>query len=265
VRVYDALMETETALTVGAVARLAGVTVRTLHHYDDIGLVSPDEHTDAGYRLYSRRNIERLQEVLFFRELGLSLSEIRRIVQEPGYRRGEALESHRELLLAQSSRLLAMVDVIDRAINAEQKGVDMTAEEMLEVFGGFDPAEHQAAAEERWGGTDAYSESNRRVSGYTKQDWLQLKGEADALDQRLLALVADGLAANSVEAMRLAEEHRAHITKWFYDCTPEIHAGLGSMYVTDSRFKDNIDKAGDGLAQYLSDAIAANHQRAVLG
>jgi len=234
VRVYDALVETETALTVGAVARLAGVTVRTLHHYDDIGLVSPDEHTDAGYRLYSRRNIERLQEVLFFRELGLSLSEIRRIVQEPGYRRGEALESHRELLLAQSSRLLAMVDVIDRAINAEQKGVDMTAEEMLEVFGGFDPAEHQAAAEERWGGTDAYSESNRRVSGYTKQ-------------------------------MRLAEEHRAHITKWFYDCTPEIHAGLGSMYVTDSRFKDNIDKAGDGLAQYLSDAIAANHQRAVLG
>lgn len=258
-------METETDLTVGTVARLAGISVRTLHHYDEIGLVSPDGHSDAGYRLYSRRNIARLQEVLFFRELGVSLADIGRIVEEPGYDRAEALEGHREQLLAQSGRLLAMVDMIDRAINAEQKGINMTSEEMLEVFDGFDPAEHQAEAEERWGGTDPYAESNRRVSGYTKQDWLQLKSEAREIDGQLLALMASGVAADSVEAMDIAEEHRTHITKWFYDCTPEVHAGLGSMYVSDSRFQKNIDKAGEGLAQYLSDAIAANHERAARG
>jgi len=254
-------MEAEATLTVGTVARLADVTVRTLHHYDEIGLVSPAEYTNSGYRLYSRRDIERLQEVLFFRELGIGLTEIRRIVEEPGYRRVEALGSHRELLLSRSNRLLTMVEAIDRAINAEQKGILMTTEEILDVFGDFDPAAHQAEVEERWGDTDAYEESHRRVSSYTKQDWLQLRDEAAAVDQGLLVLMANGVAADSIKAMDLAEEHRSHITKWFYDCTPEIHAGLGDMYVSDSRFRHNIDKAGDGLAQYLSEAIAANHRR----
>lgn len=254
-------MEAEATLTVGTVARLADVTVRTLHHYDEIGLVSPAEYTNSGYRLYSRRDIERLQEVLFFRELGIGLTEIRRIVEEPGYRRVEALGSHRELLLSRSNRLLTMVEAIDRAIKAERKGINMTTEEMLDVFGDFDPADHQAEAEERWGGTDAYEESKRRVSAYTKKDWLQLRGEADALDHRLLILMAAGVRADGVAAMDIAEEHRSHITKWFYECTPEIHAGLGQMYVTDARFKQNIDKAGDGLAEYLSEAIAANHQK----
>lgn len=254
-------MESETALTVGTVARLAGVTVRTLHHYDEIGLVSPAAHTNAGYRLYSRRDIERLQEVLFFRELGIGLTEIRRIVGEPGYRRDEALGVQRELLLSRSRRLLAMVEAIDRAINVEQKGINMTTEEMLDVFGDFDPAEHQVEVEERWGDTDAFGESHRRVSRYTKQDWLELRSEAAALDHSLLELMANGVAADSIEAMDIAEEHRAHITKWFYECTPKIHAGLGDMYVDDSRFKHSIDRAGDGLAQYLSEAIAANYQR----
>ena len=258
-------MDTQTDLTVGVVARLAGVSVRTLHHYDEIGLVSPDGHSDAGYRLYSSRNIERLQEVLFFRELGIGLTDIRQIIEESGYSRGKALESHKEQLIAQSSRLLAMVDLIDRTVNAEQKGINMTSEEMLEVFDGFDPLEHQAEVEGRWGGTDAYAESNRRVSGYTKQDWLNLKGEARGLDEKLLALMESGISADSIEAMDIAEEHRVHITKWFYDCTPQVHVGLGSMYVTDPRFQKNIDKAGEGLALYLSDAIAANHKRAERG
>lgn len=254
-------METGNTLTVGAVARLAGATVRTLHHYDEIGLVSPTERTDAGYRLYNRRDVERLQEVLFFREIGISLAEIRRIIEEPGYRRSEVLSNQRELLLAQSRRFLAMVEVIDRTTSTEQKGNNMTTEEMLEVFADFDPEDHQVEAEERWGDTDAFRESGRRVSGYSKQDWLQLRGEADALDQRLLGLMTNGVSADGVEAMDLAEEYRAHITKWFYECTPKIYAGLGRMYVDDPRFKDRIDKVGDGLAQFLSDAIKANHQR----
>lgn len=154
-----------------------------------------------------------------------------------------------------------MVDAIDRAINAERKRINMTTEEMLEVFGDFDPAEHQEEAEDRWGHTNAYEDSSSRVSGYTKLDWLRLRREADALDQGLLVQMANDVAADSAQAMDLAEEHRAHITKWFYECTPEIHAGLGHMYTADSRFQDNIDTAGDGLAKFLADAIKANHQR----
>ena len=254
-------MDEETPLTVGTAARLAGVTVRTLHHYDEIGLVSPSEHTDAGYRLYGRQEIERLQEVLFFRELGFRLDEIRRVMDEPDHRRHDVLRKQRELLLDRSKRLRTMVDVIDTTIEADRKGINMTTEEMLGVFGDFDPADHLAEVKERWGSTDAYEDSNRRVSGYSKQDWIELRSEASTIDQGLLDLMANGVGADSVEAMDLAEEHRAHISKWFYSCTPEIHAGLGQMYVFDLRFKENIDTAGEGLAQYLSDAIAANHER----
>jgi DNA-binding transcriptional MerR regulator len=254
-------MEPETALTIGSAARLAGVTVRTLHHYDKIGLVSPREHTDAGYRLYGHEEMERLQEVLFFRELGFGLGEIARTIQDPGYDRTEALERQRESLLEKSRRLVAMVEVIDRTIETDREGTSMAVEEMFEVFGGFDPTEHEAEAEDRWGDTEAHTESNRRVAKYSKQDWLQLTAEADAINTSLLDLMAAGTAADSLEAMDLAERHRAHITKWFFPCASDVHSGIGQMYVTDPRFKENIDKSGEGLSRYLSDAIAANHQR----
>jgi DNA-binding transcriptional MerR regulator len=254
-------MNSTTALTVGAAARLAGVTVRTLHHYDEIHLVSPINHTDTGYRLYGQMEMERLQEVLFFRELGFGLAEILRIIEEPGHNRAEALGRQRDLLLEKSNRLVAMVEAIDKAIEADRRGIEMTAEELFGAFGDFDPAAHRREVEERWGKTDAYRESNRRVVDYSAQDWLTLRSEADAINEHLLDLMAAGVAAESSEARNIAEEHRAHITKWFYQCSPEIHAGLGQMYVADTRFTENIDQAGEGLAQYLAEAIAANHAR----
>jgi DNA-binding transcriptional MerR regulator len=254
-------MEVKTALTVGEVARLAGVTIRTLHHYDEVGLVTPTEHTDAGYRLYGRREIERLQEVLFFRELDFGLEEIGRLLSESGYRRDLTLAAQRGSLVKKAERLLAMVDLIDATLESDKRGFNMTTEEMLEVFGDFDPREHEDEARRRWGGTAEYEGSNRRVARYTKEDWQQLGAEADAINQGLLGLMADGASSVGSEAMDLAEEHRNHISKWFYACTPEIHAGLGEMYVADQRFRDNINKSGAGLAQYLSEAIAANYER----
>jgi DNA-binding transcriptional MerR regulator len=254
-------MDTESGLTVGAIARLAGVTVRTLHHYDEIGLVSPDARSESGYRVYRELEIDRLQEVLFYRELGFGLEGIKKMVDAPGYARGNALGLQKELLLAKATRLLTMVDAIEEAIDAAQKGTKMTPEDRLEVFGDFDPTEHAEEAKARWGGTDAYAESERKVRGYTKQDWLRLQAEADSVNQDLLDLMGRGVAADSPEAMDLAEQHRAHITKWFYECTPDIHAGLGRMYVADRRFRNNIDKADEGLAEYLSAAITANHRR----
>ena len=248
-------------LTVGAVARLAGVTVRTLHHYDKIGLVEPAGRTDSGYRTYGAKELERLQEVLFFRELGFSLETIRDIIGRPSYSRAAALEQQRELLVMHADRLLTMVDAIDRAVLAETTGVKMSSEEMLEVFGDFDPAQYEEEAKERWGESDAFKQSVQRTSGYTKDDWVTIGAENDAINQSFLALMAADTPADDPAAMAVAEQHRAHITKWYYDCSMEIHAGLGQMYVADVRFKENIDKAGEGLAEYMSAAIAANAAR----
>lgn len=254
-------MKTFELLTVGSVAKLAGVTVRTLHHYDQLGIVVPSSRTAAGYRTYGRAEIERLQEVLFFRELGFGLDEIKRIVDQPTYNRIAALRRQRELLEAQRDRVASLIDAVGRAVYAEEMGMQMTNEEMLDVFGDFDPAEYEDEAKERWGSTDAYRQSARRTARYTKEDWQALGAEADEINERFLALMADGKSPDSDAAMEVAEQHRAHISRWFYDCPKETHAGLGQMYVSDQRFTDNIDKAGEGLAGYMAAAIAANAAR----
>lgn len=253
--------DTEAPLTVGEVARLAGLTIRTLHHYDEIGLVRPSGRSEGGYRLYGRAELERLQEVLFFRELGFPLEKIGEILSRPDYERGAVLLRHRELLKARADRLQGLMDAVDLAIEARRTGMTLSREDMLEVFDGFDPSEHEAEAEERWGKTDAYSESMRRSRGYSKADWAAIKAEADDISQAFVALMEEGVAADSDRALETAERHRAHITKWFYDCSIEIHAGLGRMYVADARFTANIDRAGEGLAEYMSKAIEANAER----
>ena len=199
--------------------------------------------------------------MLFFRELGFSLETIRDIIGRPSYSRAAALEQQRELLVMHADRLLTMVDAIDRAVLAETTGVKMSSEEMLEVFGDFDPAQYEEEAKERWGESDAFKQSVQRTSGYTKDDWVTIGAENDAINQSFLALMAADTPADDPAAMDVAEQHRAHITKWYYDCSIEIHAGLGQMYTADVRFKENIDKAGEGLAEYMSAAIAANAGR----
>jgi DNA-binding transcriptional MerR regulator len=247
--------------TVGDIARLTGVSVRTLHHYDEIGLVVPRERSEAGYRLYGPSEVARLQEVLFFRELGFGLGEIKRLVERPDYDRATALQRQRRLLDTKAEHLLAMIDALDAAVEAERHGTPMSNEDMLGVFGDFDPAEHEAEARERWGDTDAYRESARRTARYGRADWEQMGRESAEIDQAFLALMAAGVPADSSEAMEIAERHRNHITKWFYECTSEIHVGLGQMYVADSRFTERIDRAGEGLAAYMSAAIEANAGR----
>jgi DNA-binding transcriptional MerR regulator len=251
-------MDQGAALSVGAIAGLAGVTVRTLHHYDEIGLVVPGERTQAGYRLYGRRQVERLQEVLFFRELGFPLEQIKEIVGAPSYHRAEALRRHHALLERKAGHLRALLDAVDAALEAQKRGTTMTNEEMLEVFGDFDPSQYEEEARQRWGDTDAYRESARRTAGYRKADWQQMGRDAQEINTACTALMAAGTPPDAPEARAVAEQHRAHISKWFYECTPEIHRGLGQGYVADPRFTKNIDKARPGLAAYMSAAITAN-------
>ncbi|HEY8472206.1 MAG TPA: MerR family transcriptional regulator [Natronosporangium sp.] len=248
--------------SVGEVARLTGVTVRTLHHYDEIGLLSPGERTAAGYRRYSEADLERLQQILGYRELGFSLEEIAEILADPAADHMVHLRRQHGLLLERLERLRKMIEAIEFMMEAEQMGIKLTAQERFEVFGDFDPDQYAEEAEQRWGDSEAYRESQRRVASYSKQDWLQIKEETNRLYQRIAEAMAAGVPADSEPAMDLAEEHRAQISRWFYECTYEIHRGLGEMYVTDHRFTENIDKTAPGLARYLRDAIVANADRA---
>jgi len=243
--------------TIGAIARLAGISIRTLHHYDEIGLLAPGGRSEAGYRLYEDADLERLQQILLLRELGFGLEEIARVLDDPGYDRTEALRQQRDQLERTRARIDRLIAAVDGAIAAAEEGRTMTPEESLEVFGDFDPSEYEDEVKERWGDTDAYKESARRTKSYTKADWQQIGAESDAINQAFIALMDAGVPATSAEAKAVAERHRGHISKWFYPCSPEIHAGLGAMYVADARFTKNIDKAREGLAKYMSEAIAA--------
>lgn len=247
--------------TVSEVAALAGVTVRTLHHYDELGLVVPSGRTEAGYRLYGTEDLERLQLVLFHRELGFSLTEIRDLLDDPAFDRGEALRSQRDLLVAQARRLEHMITAVDRAIAAHQEGETMTDEVMFEVFG-EDQRELQAEAEQRWGDTDAYRESRRRTRGYTRQDWEELKAESEVITAHIAAVYRAGVAADDVEAMDAVEAHRRQISERFYECSHQMQVQLGETYVSDPRFTATYEALEPGLAVWVRDAIRANAERA---
>jgi DNA-binding transcriptional MerR regulator len=251
--------------SVGRVADLSGVTIRTLHHYDEIGLLSPGGRSDAGYRVYEDSDLERLQRILFYRELGFTLKEISTIIEDPSTDSMGHLRRQRGLLVERIERLGTMVDAIDYEMEARKMNIRLTPEERLEVFGEFRPEDHAEEAERRWGDNEAYKESNRRVSQYTKEDWLTLKAEAEEVQNRLAAAFEAGLAPDSEEAMAAAEAHRQHISRWFYECTYEIHRGLTDMYVSDERFRSNYDAQTPGLAAYIKESAHANAARAEQG
>jgi DNA-binding transcriptional MerR regulator len=248
--------------TVSDVAGATGITVRTLHHYDEIGVLRPSERSPSGYRIYDEADLERLQEVLFFRELGFGLGEIRTSLGDPSLDRRQVLLRQRSLMADQVKRFRQMVKAIDRALDAIDEGVVMDKEEMFEIFGDFDPTEYEDEARERWGDTDMYEESQRRTGSYSKDEWMKLGAEGRAIGEGLAVLMAAGVEATSEAAMDFAEQHRQHISRWFYQCSYEIHVGLGEMYVADPRFTKYWDAFHPGLAPYTRDAFVANASRA---
>ncbi|HEY2795906.1 MAG TPA: MerR family transcriptional regulator [Micromonosporaceae bacterium] len=248
--------------TVGQVAGFAGVTVRTLHHYDEIGLLSPNDRSAAGYRRYTDVDLERLQQIMLYRELGFPLDEIAAILDDPDSDPLSHLSRQHGLLSERIRRIGLMVVAVEKAMEANKMGIALTPEERFEVFGENDPAQYADEAEQRWGDTDAYRESARRTRSYTKDDWLLIKAEAAEVGQRMIDAMASGAPATSETAMAAAEAHRQHISRRFYDCPYEMHKGLAAMYVADPRFTATYEAQAEGLAQYTHDAIMANAARA---
>ena len=252
------------------VGRIAGVTVRTLHHYHDIGLLIPAGRTDAGYREYSEDDLLRLHEILVGRELGLSLAEIQRMLDDPAHDRRATLLEQRARLEERARRNQAMLRSIDaalRALSDDARGTRTepgTGDRLMDpktIFDGFDPSEYEEEVKERWGDTDAYAESTRRTKRYTQADWERIKAEGGQVFTELVQVMAAGKSPDDPAAMDLAERYRLHIDRWFYPCSHRHHAALAEMYTADPRFQANLDRFGDGLAAFFADAIRANLAR----
>ncbi|MFG2077053.1 MerR family transcriptional regulator [Nonomuraea maritima] len=249
------------SLSVGQVARLAGTTVRTLHHYDEIGLLTPSRRTPAGYRRYTDHDLIRLQHILLYRELGFPLDEIAAILDQGATDELTHLRRQHELLTRQAQHLHHVIAAVERAIQARTDGITLTPAERFELFGDFHPEDHEPEVERRWGHTSAYAESRRRVATYTVADWKQITTEAATLNDDLAAACRAALPPDGDHAMNLAERHRGHITRWFYTCDHDMHRRLARTYVDDPRFTAALDAVTPGLATYLSHAIHANADR----
>jgi MerR family transcriptional regulator, thiopeptide resistance regulator len=249
------------AKTVGAVATLTGVSVRTLHHYDHIGLVVPSVRTPAGYRGYTDADIERLHLVLVYRSVALPLDEIRALLDDADADVLAHLQRQHSLLLEQAERIEHTIKAVEELMNAHRQGIQLTAEEQVEIFGTTAFSEEYATeAEERWGDTDAWKQSQQRVSKFTKQDWLDIKAEGDALLADLAQAKREGVQPGSEEANALAGRHRASIER-FYECGDEMHRCLVEMYLADERFTRYYDDVEPGLTQFVHDIVIANIDR----
>jgi DNA-binding transcriptional MerR regulator len=245
--------------SIGDVAALAHVSVRTLHHYDEIGLLRPSGRTGAGHRRYSDADVQRLRDIVFYRELDFGLDEIASMLGDPGTTTDAHLRTQHRMLRERIERSQLLLHAIEKEMEARKMGISLTPEEQFEVFGtdkvGGEWAEE---ARDRWGDTDAYRESQRRTTSYTKDDWARLKDEADAGLRAFRDAMQAGVPADGSDGRALAEQHRQFLNRWFYECNYDMHRGLAEMYVADERFRKTYDDIAPGLADYVHDAIIAN-------
>ncbi|MBR3935334.1 MAG: MerR family transcriptional regulator [Oscillospiraceae bacterium] len=225
-------------------AKFTGVSVRTLHYYDEIGLLVPawvDRY--SGYRFYDEKSLLRMQEILFYRELDFPLKSIIEILSSPDYDKEKALREQKQLLKLKKERLERLISAIDKAAKGEN------------IMGAFDKTEfekYKAEAKERWGKTEAFGEYEKKAKNINEEN-------AAAGMEAVLSEFADcmkkGAEPDSEEAQNLVGKLQNFITENFYTCTDTILAGLGKMYAADERFKTNIDKNGEGTAEFISKAI----------
>ncbi len=241
-------------LNVKKFAQLTGVSVRTLHYYDEIGLLTPDfVNEQNGYRFYGENAFFRTQEILFYRELDFSLRDIKEILSSPNYDKKKALRAQKHLLILKKERLEHMIAAIERAEKGEF--LDMKVFDTDE----FDKEKEMYRNEvfERWGTADAYTEHKRKTASYQKEDWNKVGEGIHAIIAEFANIFSSGIKANDKEALALAKKLQDWITETQYSCTDDILLSLGELYVSDERFKKNIDKHGEGTAAFMREAIKA--------
>lgn len=228
-------------------ARKTNVSVRTLHYYDEIGLLKPSKvDGETGYRYYDEQCFLRMQEILFYRELDFSLDNIRQILSAPEHDMRTSLEAQKKLLTLKKERLERLILSIDRA---------MEGENVMTAFDNSAFEQYKEEARQKWGHTDAYRQYEQKTKGHSKDAWDNLARGMDGVMADFAACMQAGHAPASPEAQHMVKQLQNYITAHFYPCTDEILMGLGQMYVMDERFTANIDKHGAGTAAYIARAI----------
>ncbi len=236
-------------MNISEFARLSGVSVRTLHYYDEIGLLKPDfVDENTSYRFYGEKAFSTMQEILFYRELDFSLKNIKEFITSPSHNKTEVLKAQKQLLILKKQRLERIIE----AISSDEKG------EKIMSFDAFNKSEidkYTGEVKRRFGGTEAYRQSQEKTANYTENDWSNLEQGLNQIISEFDKAKNNGVKATDQEAKVLVKKLQNFITETQYSCTNEILASLGEMYVADERFKKNIDKAGSGTAEFMSKAI----------
>ncbi len=238
--------------TVKKLANLAGMSVRTLHYYDEIGLLTPSRLSGSGYRVYGEKELARLQHILFFRELEFPLDEIKTMMNASSFDSSKALQDHRELLRRKKARLEKLISSVDKALE-ETKGAHMSSHTDYSAFSNESVEQYKDEVRERWGNTQAYKQSQERTSKWKKEDWARISQEADRVLKNVVEHMSQGPESATVQHDML--EYHRYIEN-FYDCTPGFMANLGQMYVADERFGAYFAKYHPDLAIFMRDALA---------
>ena len=232
-------------------ADFAGVSVRTLHYYDEIGLLKPalvDEQT--GYRFYDEQSLERMQAILFYRELDFPLKSICEILSFPYYNQEKALKEQKKLLILKKERLERLILAIDDA---------MKGRNIMNVFDNSDfettRKEYEMEAKEKWGRTEAYTEFTEKSKNYSKENYNKLYEGMEDIFHEFAQCMQSAVEPDSDKAQALVKKLQEYISVNFYTCTKQILAGLGQMYIADERFQKNIDQHAAGTAEFASKAI----------
>lgn len=244
-------MVNQERLSIKQLSTLAGVSVRTLHFYDQIGLLIPQRVRENNYRFYTQESLLKLQQILFYREMEFNLDQIAGILNQPGFDLVEALEVHREALKGKAKRLSTLLETIDNTISNLKGQKDMTQTQYFKGFSEEQQAEYEKEAAQKWD-PEMVHESNRRYRNLSQAE----KDELGAKGERITLAIRDAMpkGVNAPEVQQLIGEWQKHIS-FFYDCTDEILLGLGTMYLDDPRFKAFYDRIDPKLAEFFSEAI----------
>lgn len=243
--------------TVQKLARMSGVTTRTLRYYDEIGILKPARINSSGYRIYGSREVDRLQQILFYRELGMTLEEIKKIILSPCFDEIQALKSHYEKLLAEKARLNMLITNVEKTIAQKEGRIYMSDNEKFEGFKKslINENERKYGAEIRSKyGNEAVDKSNEKFMNMTKEQFDEFTELGQKLNELLKQACESGDPAGEL-GQKVADLHRQWLCFTWPEYSKEAHAGLAEMYVQDERFKEYYDKICPGAAEFLRDAI----------
>lgn len=243
-----------TGYSVKQLAQLAGVSIRTLHHYDQIGLLAPATKAESGYRYYGKAELLRLQQILFYKELKYPLKQIKAILDNPDFDLMDSLEQQRQQILQEADRLQQLLVTIDKTIVGLQNQTQMiTDEELYEGFTSEQKDAYRQEVKERWG-EDKLQDTEERLRRLSAQEWTYAKAKGTEIEQLLADLMGQKQEASSQVVQKAIAEHYKHICLHW---TPNKaqYEGLGKMYVEDERFKAHYDQYAEGLATYIYEGI----------